>query len=145
VLLTVSLVLPKGLHRIRHYGLFANGNEPNEAVGGIGGIWIMSLLDLGGASEPRGLGGPHRRNRHGLRRGCFRRIRGRRAVAADVIGPREGVSECRVHRGDLRRKPSEIRDPRDSLRGKRICVTGKISEYQGKPEIVLTDPSQLTQ
>jgi hypothetical protein len=21
-------VLPKGLHRIRHYGLFANGNRP---------------------------------------------------------------------------------------------------------------------
>jgi hypothetical protein len=32
-----------------------------------------------------------------------------------------------------------------SLRGKRICVTGKISNYQGKPEIVLTDPSQLSQ
>ena len=31
------------------------------------------------------------------------------------------------------------------LRGKRICVTGKISNYQGKPEIVLTDPSQLTE
>ena len=29
------------------------------------------------------------------------------------------------------------------LRGKRICVTGKISDYHGKPEIVLTDPRQL--
>jgi hypothetical protein len=35
--------------------------------------------------------------------------------------------------------------PETSLRGKRICVTGKISDYRGKPEIVLTDPSQLTQ
>jgi hypothetical protein len=35
--------------------------------------------------------------------------------------------------------------PETSLRGKRICVTGKIGEYHGKPEIVLTDPSQLTQ
>jgi hypothetical protein len=35
--------------------------------------------------------------------------------------------------------------PETSLRGKRICVTGKISDYQGKPEIVLTDPSQLSQ
>jgi len=32
-----------------------------------------------------------------------------------------------------------------SLLGKRICVTWQISDYQGKPEIVLTDPSQLTQ
>jgi hypothetical protein len=30
--------------------------------------------------------------------------------------------------------------PEISLRGKHICVTGQISDYQGKPEIVLTDP-----
>jgi hypothetical protein len=35
--------------------------------------------------------------------------------------------------------------PETSLRGKRICVTGKISDYQGKPEIVITEPSQLTE
>lgn len=33
--------------------------------------------------------------------------------------------------------------PESSLRGKHICVTGQISDYQGKPEIVLTEPSQL--
>jgi len=40
---------------------------------------------------------------------------------------------------------SKFGTPETSLRGKRICVTGQISEYRGKPEIVLTDPSQLTQ
>src|SRR5215472_7679943 len=35
--------------------------------------------------------------------------------------------------------------PETSLRGKRICVSGPISDYQGRPEIVLTDPSQLTE
>ena len=35
--------------------------------------------------------------------------------------------------------------PESSLRGKRICVTGQISDYQGKLEIVLNEPSQLTQ
>src|SRR5262245_21715601 len=35
--------------------------------------------------------------------------------------------------------------PEASLRGKRICVMGQISDYQGKPEIILNDPSQLTQ
>lgn len=35
--------------------------------------------------------------------------------------------------------------PESSLRGKHICVTGQISDYQGKPEIVLTEPSHLTQ
>jgi hypothetical protein len=36
--------------------------------------------------------------------------------------------------------------PETSLRGKRICVTtGTISDYRGRTEIVLTDPSQLSQ
>ena len=40
---------------------------------------------------------------------------------------------------------SKFGTPETSLRGKRICVTGQISDYRGKPEIVLTDPSQLSQ
>jgi hypothetical protein len=40
---------------------------------------------------------------------------------------------------------SKFGTPETSLHGKRICVTGQISDYHGKPEIVLTDPSQLTQ
>ena len=40
---------------------------------------------------------------------------------------------------------SKFGTPETSLRGKRICVTGQISDYHGKPEIVLTDPSQVTQ
>ena len=35
--------------------------------------------------------------------------------------------------------------PETSLRGKGICVTGQTSDYHRKPEIVLSDPSQLTQ
>ena len=40
---------------------------------------------------------------------------------------------------------SKFGTPETSLGGKRICVTGQISDYRGKPEIVLTDPSQLSQ
>jgi hypothetical protein len=35
--------------------------------------------------------------------------------------------------------------PATALRGKRICVTGQIRDYRGKPEIILNEPSQLTQ
>ena len=35
--------------------------------------------------------------------------------------------------------------PETSLRGKRVCVTGSIRDYRGKPEIILNHPSQLTQ
>jgi hypothetical protein len=44
--------------------------------------------------------------------------------------------------GDHRQK---FGTPEIALRSKRVCVTGPISDYQGKPEIVLTDPSQLTE
>jgi hypothetical protein len=35
---------------------------------------------------------------------------------------------------------SKFGTPETLLRGERICVTGQISNYHGKPEIVLTDP-----
>jgi hypothetical protein len=35
--------------------------------------------------------------------------------------------------------------PETSLRGKRICVTGKIQDRSGLPQIILNDPKQLTQ
>jgi DNA/RNA endonuclease YhcR with UshA esterase domain len=33
----------------------------------------------------------------------------------------------------------------ETLRGKHVCVTGEIRLFQGKPEIILTDPKQLSE
>jgi hypothetical protein len=33
--------------------------------------------------------------------------------------------------------------PEKSLQGKQVCVSGRIQLYQGKPEIMLTEPTQL--
>ena len=33
--------------------------------------------------------------------------------------------------------------PEKAVQGKEVCVTGEIRLYNGKPEIVLTDPTQL--
>ena len=38
---------------------------------------------------------------------------------------------------------SKFGRPEVDYREKRICVTGKIAEYRGKPEIVADDPKQL--
>ena len=35
--------------------------------------------------------------------------------------------------------------PEKTLQGKQVCVTGEIQLYQGKPEIILTDPKQLAE
>jgi len=32
-----------------------------------------------------------------------------------------------------------------ALQGKRVCVSGSIREYRGTPEIILSEPGQLTQ
>ena len=34
-------------------------------------------------------------------------------------------------------------DPEEVYRGKHICVTGKISDYKGAPEIIAYEPSQI--
>lgn len=34
-------------------------------------------------------------------------------------------------------------EPEKTLKDKKICVTGKIETYEGKPQIVVTDPSQV--
>jgi len=34
-------------------------------------------------------------------------------------------------------------DPEEAYRNKRICVTGKISDYKGVPQIVAYEPSQI--
>jgi hypothetical protein len=33
--------------------------------------------------------------------------------------------------------------PEDDYRNKRVCVTGKITEYRGAPEIVVSEPEQV--
>jgi hypothetical protein len=40
---------------------------------------------------------------------------------------------------------SKFGNPDTALRNKRICVTGKIRRYRGKPKIILRNRSQLTQ
>jgi len=34
--------------------------------------------------------------------------------------------------------------PERSFMGKRVCATGEITQYRGKPEIIATSPNQLT-
>ncbi len=38
----------------------------------------------------------------------------------------------------------KFKQPEIALKGKTICVTGKLVNYRDKPEIVVTDPAQIT-
>jgi hypothetical protein len=35
--------------------------------------------------------------------------------------------------------------PETTYEGKRVCVTGQVRNYRGKPEIIVSDSSQLTE
>ena len=35
--------------------------------------------------------------------------------------------------------------PEKVMQGKQVCVTGQIQLYQGKPQVILNDPKQLTE
>jgi hypothetical protein len=39
---------------------------------------------------------------------------------------------------------SKFGTPERSFLGKRVCATGEIMQYRGKPEIIATSPNQLT-
>ena len=38
---------------------------------------------------------------------------------------------------------SKFGTPESEYKGKRVCVTGKVTEYKGAPEIVVDDPQQI--
>jgi DNA/RNA endonuclease YhcR with UshA esterase domain len=38
---------------------------------------------------------------------------------------------------------SKFDNPETTYRGKRVCVTGKISAFKGVPEVVANDPAQI--
>ena len=40
---------------------------------------------------------------------------------------------------------SRFATPPESLRGQRVCVSGVIESYRGKPEIIVNQPSQITE
>jgi micrococcal nuclease len=46
-----------------------------------------------------------------------------------------------VIRGAARKKFKT--PPEDTFKGKKVCITGQIIDYKGKPEIVITDSEQI--
>lgn len=46
-----------------------------------------------------------------------------------------------IIKGDDRKKFKTA--PEVDFKGKKICITGQIIDYKGKPEIVITDPDQI--
>ena len=39
---------------------------------------------------------------------------------------------------------AKFRDPEETYRNKKICVTGRVGSDRGEPEMIISDPSQLS-
>ena len=59
----------------------------------------------------------------------------------DVGGSHPNELLTLVIKGDDRKKFTTA--PEDAFKGKKVCITGQIIEYKGKPEIMITDPEQI--
>jgi micrococcal nuclease len=59
----------------------------------------------------------------------------------DVGGSHPNEVLTLLIKGDDRKKFKTA--PEDELKGKKVCITGTVVDYKGKPEIVITDPEQI--
>ncbi len=59
----------------------------------------------------------------------------------DVGGSHPNELLTLVIKGDDRKKFKVA--PEEDFKGKKVCITGQIIDYKGKPEIVITDPEQI--
>jgi micrococcal nuclease len=59
----------------------------------------------------------------------------------DVGGSHPNELLTLVIKGDDRKKFKTA--PEETFKGKKVCVTGEIVNYKGKPEIIITDPQQI--
>jgi hypothetical protein len=59
----------------------------------------------------------------------------------DVGGSHPNEQLTLVIKGDDRKKFTT--PPEEAFKEKKVCITGQIVDYKGKPEIIITDPSQI--
>jgi DNA/RNA endonuclease YhcR with UshA esterase domain len=59
----------------------------------------------------------------------------------DVGGSHPNELLTLVIKGDDRKKFKN--QPEEAFKGKKVCITGEIIDYKGKPEIMITDPDQI--
>jgi hypothetical protein len=59
----------------------------------------------------------------------------------DVGGHHPNEQLTLVIKGDDRKKFKS--PPEEAFKEKKVCITGQIVDYKGKPEIIITDPGQI--
>ncbi len=68
-------------------------------------------------------------------------LSGSNLTLVDVGGSHPDELLTLIIKGDDRKKFKN--PPEEDLKGKKVCITGQIIDYKGKPEIAITDPEQI--
>ncbi|MDB4923979.1 hypothetical protein [Mucilaginibacter sp.] len=68
-------------------------------------------------------------------------LSGSNLTLIDVGGSHPNELLTLIIKGDDRKKFKTA--PEEDLKGKKVCITGQVIDYKGKPEIVITDPEQI--
>lgn len=68
-------------------------------------------------------------------------LSGSNITLIDVGGSHPNELLTLIIKGDDRKKFKTA--PEETFKGKKVCITGQIIDYKGKPEIVITDVSQI--
>ncbi|MDB5030453.1 hypothetical protein [Mucilaginibacter sp.] len=68
-------------------------------------------------------------------------LSGSNITLIDVGGSHPNEVLTLIIKGDDRKKFKIA--PEEDLKGKKVCVTGQVIDYKGKPEIVIIDPDQI--
>ena len=70
-------------------------------------------------------------------------LEGAQITLLDVGGSHPDELLTLVIKGNDRKKFKTA--PEEAFRGKKVCITGQIVDYKGKPEIMITDPAQIAE
>ena len=68
-------------------------------------------------------------------------LSGSNLTLIDVGGSHPNELLVLIIRGDDRKKFKT--PPEEDFKNKKVCITGHVIDYKGKPEIVITDPEQI--
>ena len=107
----------------------------------------MGVLGRRGDRNPHGCHRPGRPYRQGLRCSRLGRLRGKFPCPPNVSHlisanhPDAGRALTAVIYGTDRTK---FGTPEAALQGQRLCVTGFVSFFRQRPEMILSDPGQLS-
>jgi hypothetical protein len=106
----------------------------------------VGVLGRRSFNRPHGCNGQYRPHRYSLRLGRICRLYGRHAANPTfltLVNPDQPNPQAALTAVIYGHDRAKFGTPETALQGQRVCVTGQISFFRGRAEMILSTPSQL--